>query len=486
MRRNIFIVIISLTVGLKLNAQSIDKANQQVNFKTNKFYSLYMFAQGLASSPDASPTIKVAFDQSEYAKNKDLIGSIKSLENINTFYSYTFNGYPEYRDFNVQLWQLLKVVAANSANINEFKLGMAGMLPINDINSMVESLVNLQDLHEEMVWKPNVEALEKYIETLSREASKGGFDKVFEKTINFYGTNWDNNLPMNVYVLPLPTVEKNTIEIASPDGNILTYSVPIKEGRDIAEDLGVIFHELDHILFKNQPAHLQKNLEEYFLNNRSRYKVIGYRVLDEALATALGQGFYYQHITGKTDEGSWYDIPQVNKVAKSIYPLLAEYLDKNQPIDSLFVDRYLELYKDNFPEDLTDIQSNISNVNILMSQAYSDRNKVFGPFFSYFAMRSINDEETINSNNISSWTNTLGTKVAILQKDSDEYAQLKEKLDWLPNINGSKEQIITKLHEGNHYYILIISDYNSIDDGLQIIHDKEKIKIELEVIELSH
>ena len=173
-------------------------------------------------------------------------------------------------------------------------------------------------------------------------------------------------------------------------------------------------------------------------------------------------------------------------MAKSIYPLVAEYLDKDQPIDSLFIDRYLELYEENFPEDLTDIQSNISNIDILMSHAYSDRNKVFGPFFSYFAMRSINDEEGVNGNNISSWNNTLGTKIAILQKDSDEYAQLKEKLDWLPTIESSKEQIITKLHEGNHYYILIISDYNSIDDGLQIIHDKEKIKIELEVIELSH
>lgn len=485
MRRLIFIIIISVAAVLKLNAQDIDIADQQVKFKTNKFYSLYMFAQGLVGSPAASPTIKMAFDLSEHVKNKDLIRAITRIKNINTFYSYTFKGYPEYRNYNVQLWQLLKVAAANSANINEFKLGIAGMLPVNDINSITESLINLQDLHEELLWKPYEEALETYIEELTREASKGDFNKVFEKAINFYGTNWNNNLPMIVNVLPLPEVEKNIIEIASPDGNVLTYSVHIREGRDIAEDLGVVFHELDHILYKNQPVDLQNKLEKYFLNHQSPYKVIGYRVLDESLATALGQGFYYQYITGKADEGNWYDVPQVNKVAKSIFPLVAEYLHKDRTIDSLFIDRYLEVYEDDFPEDLTDIRSNISNINILMSEAYSDQNKVFAPFFSNFAMRSINDEKGVDHDNISRWKRSLGTKVAILQKDGDEYARLKAKLDWLPNIDSSKEQIITKLHKGVHYYILIISDYDSINDGLLIIHDKEKIKMELEISELS-
>lgn len=486
MRKKNFVIIISLAAVLQLNAQDLDIADEQVYFKTNKFYSLYMFAQGLAGAPDASPTIKLAFDKSEHAKDHDLIAAINTIENINTFYSYNLQGYPEYRNYKVQLWQLLKVAAANSTDIHEFELAIAGMLPVNDINSLTESLINLRNLHEKLLWEPNNEALEAYIQDLTKEASKGDFNKAFEKAINFYGTDWNNNVPMIVYTLPLPEVEKNMIEIASPDGNVLTYSVHIKEGRDIAEDLGVVFHELDHILYKNQPVDLQNTLEKYFLNHHSPHKVIGYRVLDEALATALGQGFYYQHMTGKADEGNWYDIPQVNKVAKSIFPLVAEYLNKGRTIDSLFVDSYLEVYEEKFPEDLTDIKSNISNVNILISQGYPDLNKVFTPFFSHFAMRSINNENGVSHENISKWQSTLGTKVAFLQNDNDEYDLLKSELDWLPNIDSSKEQIITKLHEGVHYYILIISDYDSINDGLQIIHDKEKIKIGVEVNEFSH
>ena len=55
---------------------------------------------------------------------------------------------------------------------------------------------------------------------------------------------------------------------------------------------GVIFHELCHSLFKAQPMALQKELDSWFLSLRTPHAIFAYRYYNEALATALGNGWF--------------------------------------------------------------------------------------------------------------------------------------------------------------------------------------------------
>jgi len=472
-----------LLISSKLTGESINQLN--IQFETSEFYSRFIFAQSLGGSAGTSPTLKLIYDESKFAQKKSIQDAVKKIEQINTFYEYKFEGYPKYRFNGIQLWQLLKIAAANSKDINDFSARITGMLPVNDMLDLIESLKTLEHVHKQLVWKPNKKKLNKYLKKLRTEARKGDFDNDFQKAAKFYGTNWNPALPFKVYILPVPEFAGPTYEVATPEGNVLTFSTSIKENSNLAKDLAVIFHELCHILYQNQPAEIQHNQEELFLNASSQYKIIAYQVLDEALATALGQGWYYKQLKGELDDDIWYSVEQIDNVSKAIYNLVEEYADNDKTLDATFINRYLELYEDKFEDALFEVNSNISNINILRDEFMTNSNPVFPYFFKNFDMRSIESFDPIDEQNFLDWENMLGTKMIIVDANSESYDYLSQKIAWLPEINNPKDILYTNIVEGEQYYILIISDLELIGKAFELLNKKKKIKNTLEEINLN-
>jgi hypothetical protein len=100
-------------------------------------------------------------------------------------------------------------------------------------------------------------------------------------------------------------------------------------------------------------------------------------------------------------------------------------------------------------------------------------------------MRSIKNFIGVNPASIIKWEQSLGTKLVVINTGLEEYNQLKTTLNWLPNIDTSLDQVISKLHDGTHYYIVMISDYSSLDHCIQLIRDREKIsdKVEISIVD---
>src|SRR5262249_51519638 len=158
---------------------------------------------------------------------------------------------------------------------------------------------------------------------------------------------WDNSVPFNFVFYPLPnsqgyraTAFANDVESPIPT-NLKDYNLL----------LALMFHEIFHILYDDEVLTLQKDIRQWRDSNSSRSSRYAFTLLNESLATALGNGGYvYGKLNGKVNEGNWYGIKYISDMAKKIYPIVKEYVENQQPIDQAFIDNFIKIFDDNFSE----------------------------------------------------------------------------------------------------------------------------------------
>ena len=120
------------------------------------------------------------------------------------------------------------------------------------------------------------------------------------------------------------------------------------------ETIGVVLHEMCHVLYDEQPNEFQHTIEKWFAANKSPYRQYAYNFFDEALATALGNGWGYKNISGQADTAEWYRNEYINGFAKELYPLAADYINGHQQLDKPFVDSAIALFAKKFPNTVSD------------------------------------------------------------------------------------------------------------------------------------
>ena len=95
-------------------------------------------------------------------------------------------------------------------------------------------------------------------------------------------------------------------------------------------------------------------------------------------------------------------------------------------------------------------------------------------------MRTIKDFNQIDEQNFNDWKDKLGTKMAIVDINSKSYEFLRTKMTWLPKVDKKKELLITKIIEGEHYYIILVSNHEQLGKAFELMNEKGKIKTALE------
>ena len=110
----------------------------------------------------------------------------------------------------------------------------------------------------------------------------------------------------------------------------------------------VLMHEIYHNIYDGQSLELKLQIQSWFNNNSSKNSQYAYLLLNEALATALGNGYVYEQLNGKTDNTDWYNVKYINLMAKQVYPLVKEYITLQKPIDKNFIVAYIDTYENNF------------------------------------------------------------------------------------------------------------------------------------------
>jgi hypothetical protein len=194
-----------------------------------------------------------------------------------------------------------------------------------------------------------------------------------------------------------------------------------------------MLHEIFHIEYDEESLAFKRDIERWFTENRHKTSRYAYLLFNEAMATAMGNGYVYGRLNGGEDTAAWYNRKYTNLMAKKMYPLVRSYIDNSKPIDRSFIDQYIQLYDDNFKGWLTETD-NILTDRYVLSDSAADFDVVDGAY-PYRSMSQY--EKDISPSTIEKMKKAPITRLVIISGNNkykisllkQAFAELR---DWTP------------------------------------------------------
>lgn len=327
-------------------------------FKVSKPYCVFNFMESAIYHHTTSSTLQQYID-GKLGANKEFAQLCNDFAVIRLDYIYMREEFPANRRQARSTYDLIDIALVNSKNFDEFRQRIIGVLPNDETQKLLDILFKAESYYDQYIWKENESKINFQLKALEEYADQ--CSELFQKVKAFYNSGWSETIPFVVALYPIPGYDGSTT--ATPHANSLCIGV-LSDETDHIGRLGVVLHEMCHVLYDEQPAAFQQKLDGWFAANQSPYKTFAYNFFDEGLATALGNGWGTKTLSGKLDESDWYNNEYINGFGKALFPLVEEYIAAGKSMDKEFVDKAIDLFAATFPKSLTDYAILFNRVSI--------------------------------------------------------------------------------------------------------------------------
>jgi hypothetical protein len=385
-----------------------------INITFSKLLATYDFIQKLSDNyPDNE--YKQTFQSSEFS-TQHYSELVNQLDTLNIYESYDFQGYPTGQKIPFTTTFLIKKNLINSLSIQEFKKQTFGIIPNTELFAFSYILSEFEPIYDSLIYNPNKDNFEKQLNELKDFVQKSNLSDYFQTGLTFYGSPWDYSIPIDIAIIP--SIKKRGFTATAFLNNAVS-EVPIDfKGNDIL--FSVLMHEIYHNIYDGQPLELKQKIQFWFKNNNSQNSQYALLLLNEALATALGNGYVYEQLNGKPDESDWYNMKYINLMAKQMYPLVKEYISQKKSMDENFVDQYIALYDNHFSDWINELDNLFSNRFVIADnrEELSFFNKNYRPAGFVSSMTPV------NQNSLERMKETPYTKVIVISSDHNNTLNL--------------------------------------------------------------
>jgi hypothetical protein len=366
------------------------------------------------------------------------------------------------------------VAAISSATKQEFFSRIIGILPNDDYLKLKKVITGAELYYDAFIFTKQEAAIYKKVQELRGYVRP--LNTLFDQFRFFYGSSWDKSVPFNLSIYPI--FGKRGQTSATPHANSLEMGF-LLESKDAHDMLAVGMHEMCHVLFEEQPLTLQKRIDSAFTASKDPYAAFAYRYIDEALATALGNGYAYEYLSSQVDTGSWYSDRYINGYAKALYPPVREYLTAHKAMDRDFVSKAISIFKQTFPDALYDIDA-----LMMQSDAYfeDDAETIIDPishllhttFRIYMSNTSIPIDGPVSIENIK---HSEHTQVFIIYKNQEKNIKLLKTLfPGLKKLPKEANLLVSFLDEKNRPVIVILAESAAkAREGIELLKKQGKI-----------
>lgn len=360
MKQTFFLLLTSILFSSNIFGQT----EPEIKIKFSKLYATYDFVQKLSDYyPDNE--CKKVFKSSKY-NTENHTKLIAQIDTLDIHESYSFQKFPATQKRSVMTSSIIQKNLINSNSFEDFKNKTFGIIPSSELIKFSNILSKFEPIYDSLIYQPNKNEFEKQLTALSEYVKTGNLSKSFKSGLNFYASEWDNSVPLEIAIIP----SKGEGFTATVFFNQAISEVPLNfKHNDVL--FSVLMHEIYHIQYDEQPLKVKQNLELWFKQNPSQNSTYAYLLLNEVLATALGNGYVFEQLNGKTDSGEWYNNKYVNLMAKEIYPTVKAYLADNKSIDQNFVNKYIAIYDDKF-SDWNNELDNLLTYRYVITDNYDD------------------------------------------------------------------------------------------------------------------
>ena len=177
-----------------------------------------------------------------------------------------------------------------------------------------------------------------FLERARADQSIPRLGKLIARIRAFYDVDPRKSPPPRLALVPVPSGGGTHAEAIGP-----VLLLEIREEDTLADEASVIVHETSHFLWRLVPEERQQSLIAVARSlDETPPKVLP--LLGEAVPTALGQGVADRMFRprGWSLGNPWYHIPEIDLLAKRIYPLVQVTLQDGKTFDDRFVRQVYE------------------------------------------------------------------------------------------------------------------------------------------------
>jgi hypothetical protein len=423
---------------------------QKPQFKVqfSKPYAVYTFVERLSSQYPANG-FKDAYEKSVF-KNAELDAIIEAFDTLDISQSYHHEGFPYGQKMPFMSVTMIRHNLVESSSPADFRNRMLGIIPNTQLNTIVRTLEKFTPVYDQLIYQPNRAAFEAQLSRLANYIATKDIAAYFDTGLHFYNSQWDAATPFIINIFP--TVGSNGFRATAIINNAIS-EVPVTFN-DYDVLFSVMMHEIFHILYDEQSLQVKINIEKWFNESKSAGAQYAYLLLNEALATALGNGYVYEQLTGAIDKDDWYYTPYINQIAKKIYPVVKQYAIVRKPIDKNFVDAYIAAY-DTFPGWTSEVNHIFTYRAIV-----TDDEKDLEYFAQHFRHASIQDYEIpLTSIALSKLKDKPVTRFIIISGDNEK--KLKIVTDAFPELKKYKlkasDEFVQQHRMPNKTWLIVVN-----------------------------
>lgn len=433
MNRKAYFLIFFLIFGKLVFGQS----KPEISIKFSKLYATYEFVQKLSEKyPDN--IYKEKFKNSKF-NTEEYSDLVKRFDTLKIHETYEFQGYPSDQKVRGQTTSILKKNLILYNNLEDFKKQTFGIVPSSELFAFTDIIGKFEPIYDSLIYIPGKEVFDKKVNQLSQYVQNSKTADYFQVCLRFYNTKWDYSIPFEIAIIPSLNQRGFT---ATTFLNIAVSEVQL-EFDAYDRLLSVLMHEIYHILYDEQSLDFKLLINKWFNQNSSKNSQYAYLLLNEVLATAVGNGYVFEQLNGELSEKDWYYVKYINQMAKKIYPKVKEYLNHKKPLDKDFIDAYISIYDMHFSDWISELDNLLTYRYII-----ADNPKDFNFFLKNYPRTSVSYmDDNLSLSGLEQMKERPVTKVILVTKENSKKLRLvKSTFSELKNwgYNPEKEFVYTQ------------------------------------------
>ncbi|MEM5566405.1 hypothetical protein WNY78_14890 [Psychroserpens sp. AS72] len=377
-------LILTTVVAFVITFQSYGQ-NSFIQIESNKTLDLFNFLETSSGHVGTSKSFQKYISDS-LSHDKEFNMLIDSYSKLRLHYSIEQQEFPDKRTASIPIKNLLWIAASNANSIDDFSQRIIGTLPHKTHIQLVKALKVAEPYYNDLIWKKEQDNIARIQNQLSNY--KEQISETYLKISKFYNTPWNTDIPFKIMLYPIPLTAGNTT--AYQKGNALICGFMSHNENEYKAQLGIIIHEMCHLLYREQSAEFQHKIEQWFTNSTSPYAPLAYTFFDEALASALGNGWAYKQIHKSLDPKEWYNNKHIDGFAHALYPIVEQYVNSGKNIDQYFVNTSIELFEKKFPKATVETAILMNSLVIYAnSEKETEIDDILDTIYNYFNIRSM-------------------------------------------------------------------------------------------------
>jgi hypothetical protein len=338
-----YMMRLTLLLSALIGAPAVGSAQPAVRLEVtfSRPLAVFHYVRQLVPNARANP-YKTQFEASPFATaaNQALLASFGSVR-----FDYEY-GYPQYPNGKIEgsTSYILKRNLILASSLADFRLRSIVVIPSTDLDRIVSTLQAFTPVYDALIYEPSRAAFERQLREIEAVLAAKQAAALFDRIRVFFRASWDPAVPFVFAFYPRPAGGGFS---ATAYGNMSESELP-SDMKDYSAMLALMLHEAAHILLDEQQRDAAAEMQGWYDESPATTSQYAQGLMQEAWATAIGNGYLHEQLTGTLNPGSWYGQKHISQAAKEILPLMRPYLESGRPMGRELVEAYIDAFDRTF------------------------------------------------------------------------------------------------------------------------------------------